>query len=86
MSIIKSINVDGQHYVMSIGSSPYKTYLVVLSLKGDSSIYWERTFLSLGELKKGLQSWIKEKHLSLNNEDENEVFQQINEWDGVIEL
>jgi len=86
MKVIKSVMVNDQAYTLSVDSIKNGKHLAILSVENEPSTYFEKQFLTLKELIDGLQIWIVKCHQSLSCEGEIEVYQNLKEWDGVIEV
>lgn len=86
MKVIKLVMVNEQSYTLSVDSIKNGKHLAILSVENEPSTYFEKKFLTLGELRDGLQIWIINCHQSLNCESEIDLYQNLEEWDGVIEV
>jgi|GEM_PF-6914369 len=86
MKVIKSVMVNDQAYALSVDSIKNGKHLAILAVDNERSTYFEKQFLTLKELRDGLQNWIVSCHQSLNCEGEIDVYLDLDEWDGVIEV
>lgn len=80
----KKVEVNGYEYDLSIKKVPsgYKTTLTPVFIL---DAYNQIVFSGLSDLKMNLRSWIIICHQKwISNEEDNEVLNELKEWDGVI--
>lgn len=81
--ITKDIYIEGQEYLLILETeqAPYKAELYKRD-NGVTKYVSQNHFMGLKELNQHLRSWIAS---AVHSSNKDAVFQEIEEWDGVIE-
>lgn len=81
----KEITVNGFDYDLYIQKLDV-SYAVTLTPKFKFNTNFHTAFKTLSELGEGLNNWIIKQHFSLFNSGDDEVYEKLRNWDGVIEI
>ncbi|WP_025727749.1 hypothetical protein [Heyndrickxia ginsengihumi] len=81
----KTITVNGRKYVLTINEDQLQRQYNVELFDEKEQCTAERNFKTLEEIQKNLRNWIISNDIKQYGNKEEYVWNQLNQWDGVIE-